>query len=296
MNKCTKCGVEAPDDSKFCQNCGNVIEPQKKSIFRRLWGVINYFLLYIGLQILIMGIATIVLAVIGEAGDIDFDSIIENDGFTSLILLISAAAALFVMWFTAGKEWKATGFWDIRRSAPVILLICVCLGLCMSFFVNAVIGSLVTLASESDGVPASFNTDLGNPFIAFLSLNIAVPVIEEVVFRGYMLRRLKEMKLNTAVALIIQAIVFMLVHLDGVAMVYSLPLGIIFGIIYLWFGSIWASIAAHIAFNSFSDLFAIVFNANNEVASAGIWALCSLLGLALTIVLMIVLKRKRNRL
>jgi hypothetical protein len=107
------------------------------------------------------------------------------------------------------------------------------------------------------------------------------------------LEYLKKIKLNIKWALVIQAFIFALFHTGGVQITYTFALGIILGLIYLWSGTIWVPLIAHIVFNTFTDVFGIFFDIGNSGMAAPFWAVCALIGLAASVILLKYLKRHR---
>jgi hypothetical protein len=135
--------------------------------------------------------------------------------------------------------------------------------------------------------------EVGNPVIFFMATNLAAPIIEEVIFRGIVLERLRKIKMNIWAALVIQALIFAAFHIGGVQMTYTFFLGIILGLVYLWSGSVWAAIIVHFVFNVMSDVLSAFFDLGNSGVHGLIWVLIALVGLAATIYLLKYLKRER---
>ena len=86
----------------------------------------------------------------------------------------------------------------------------------------------------------------GQITIAFLFL-IVVAVSEEVIFRGYLIRRFTAVTRNPVVALLLSSVVFAMGHgyeRSGGAIGVGI-LGLIFGTVYLWRGSLIAPMVMH---------------------------------------------------
>ncbi len=75
------------------------------------------------------------------------------------------------------------------------------------------------------------------------------PVFEELLFRGFALEILGR-RLGTTPALVLSSAIFALVH--GEAFIPLFLLGLAFGWLYVWRGSLWAPIGAHFLNNAFS--------------------------------------------
>jgi len=261
-----------------------------KRFFVEFWRVFRYFALFVGMQIW----AVIVLAIIAEILDAvtggNSSEFVAGENGAIICLIMSTIVTSLLLRYFLGNEWKITRFWRYEKKSYSPLLLCVFLGIVASITVNAFLASLVTLTEE----PVLVYTT-GNPAMALITYGLIIPVIEETVVRGTVLKRLKEINFNTRWAIIIQATVFAILHLDsGIQIFYSFFLGIILGLAYLWFNSIWLPIAMHIAFNSFSYFFALFFSTQGKTISSGIWALSGLIGVALIVVFMKILKQRRT--
>lgn len=73
-------------------------------------------------------------------------------------------------------------------------------------------------------------------------------IAEELIFRGFLLKYLRKNS-SAAIAVLVSALLFSLVHLSPLAIVLTLPLGLLLGALMLRTGNIVAPIAAHFLFN-----------------------------------------------
>ncbi len=103
--------------------------------------------------------------------------------------------------------------------------------------------------------------------VLFASVIIGAPVAEEVVFRGVLFPALRP-RLGLRGALFLQAAVFSAIHLDPVGFVPRLLLGVVFGELTLFTGSLWASIFAHALNNGVSSVF-FLLNGTGTASEAG---------------------------
>lgn len=88
-----------------------------------------------------------------------------------------------------------------------------------------------------------------NTLLTLLAVGLIGPFIEEVIFRGLVYKELKG-NLSVTAALIIQAVLFGLYHMQVIQSIYSVFIGLAFGIVYIWFKSIWAPIILHVVYNT----------------------------------------------
>jgi membrane protease YdiL (CAAX protease family) len=91
----------------------------------------------------------------------------------------------------------------------------------------------------------------------------------------------------------LSAFVFGLVHLNLLQSSYAFILGLILGLVYIWFDSIWAAIVLHGAFNGTSVVTLYIFG-DKEISEL-YFMIVSVIALLITILCMIVLAKERIR-
>ena len=84
------------------------------------------------------------------------------------------------------------------------------------------------------------------PFLLFISL--APGFSEELLFRGYMQRRLLE-RWNASAAILVTSLIFALFHITPHAVVFALPVGIWLGLMAWKSRSVWPGIVCHALIN-----------------------------------------------
>lgn len=89
-------------------------------------------------------------------------------------------------------------------------------------------------------------TSVDQFILAFVFL-VVVAVSEEVIFRGYLIRRFINLSDRPVFSVVLAAAIFSLGHgYQGVGGIIEVgALGIVFGAIYVWRGSLWAPIVMH---------------------------------------------------
>jgi uncharacterized protein len=85
-------------------------------------------------------------------------------------------------------------------------------------------------------------------------VSIAAPICEEFFFRGLVQKGLLASSLSRAGAVGVTAVVFSAFHLDPVGFVARVELGVLFGVLRLYTGSLWPGILAHSANNVVSSI------------------------------------------
>lgn len=87
-----------------------------------------------------------------------------------------------------------------------------------------------------------------NLLLQVIAIGILAPFIEEIIFRGLILNTLKK-NIPVPAAIIIQALLFGIVHLNVVQGTYAFLVGILMGVIAVWFDSLFVSISLHMGMN-----------------------------------------------
>ncbi|MCD4794715.1 MAG: CPBP family intramembrane metalloprotease [Bacteroidales bacterium] len=95
------------------------------------------------------------------------------------------------------------------------------------------------------------NVDTVGGLIINIIIIAVLPAIgEELLFRGVLLRLLNDLVKNMHIAIIISAFVFSFIHLQFYGFIPRMLLGILFGYLLYWSGSIWLPILAHFINNT----------------------------------------------
>jgi len=103
-----------------------------------------------------------------------------------------------------------------------------------------------------------------NILLIIVSTCILVPIAEELIFRGIIQGELRRVMPGT-VAVIIQALIFALIHINPIQISYVIIPALVLGAVYEWTKSIYVPIILHIIFN-FTGAALPVILADNEKA------------------------------
>lgn len=141
------------------------------------------------------------------------------------------------------------------------------------------ITSLLTMIKFDTLIPDPVSQDMLEAIMAnfpavLLAVGIIVPVYEEVFFRGLVFNEVKGVS-RPWVALVVQGLIFGAFHLNWFQFTYTVPAGIILGLVYLRYQSIWAPILIHLGWNSTSTILSALLP---ERVSAGTFYALMLLG------------------
>ncbi|MDR0937381.1 MAG: CPBP family intramembrane metalloprotease [Oscillospiraceae bacterium] len=201
---------------------------------RRIWRILYPAIIFL---VLINAVTIGAMVLFSEWLDIMWCSAIGD---------LFAGAALVPIWL---KERGDNGGYTNARSVPVLLLTA---GLMVGGWFL-----FIGFTGVTDIVNRFFPEymELNNSIIyegTFLSQLAAFvimgPVVEEICFRGIILKRMLKW-LPAWAAILIQAALFGAVHMNPFQSLYAACIGLLFGVIYTRFRSVLVNIAAHFAFN-----------------------------------------------
>lgn len=177
----------------------------------------------------------------------------DNAAMTGICLLLGAIATLIV-YFIIEKVKKSsfTKETDIKPVSPKHIILTVIGALGGMFFMNFIM-SILPLPQDLTGDLANGMSKLtAYPFWqAILANAIFVPIIEEVVFRGYIFNRLSK-AMPQIVAALISSAVFGICHGGLLWAVWAFALGMIICLARIKTGSIIPGIIFHIIMNTFA--------------------------------------------
>jgi uncharacterized protein len=169
--------------------------------------------------------------------------------------------AWLAAWFFSGRPGHYSG---LDRPASFLILIMVGILLFISLPFNnwiAILNEHMKLPGFLGGMEqwmkeaedqAGQVTDLfldvktvGGFFINLLMIAVLPALGEELVFRGVLQRLFREWFRNNHVAIITAAVLFGVVHMQFYGVLPRILLGLMFGYLYLWSGSLWVPVFAH---------------------------------------------------
>lgn len=247
---------------------------QSEKPFPLIWPSIGWAMLYLVLQIVI-GVAVVAavfvpLAVhdhaLAQHLPKDVNALFKIPGFAYAVyasVIVPAAIMLLIFWRVLRVKGRAA---RIGFFAPSQLSLTKTLGLGVALLVAAL--AFETLYSRyvhdmKDAqqfiqllITALPNT-IPNVLIKLLAIVIAGPLIEEVLFRGYLQNALK-LKLPAHVAIILTAIIFAVYHAQPAAIPTLAMVGLAIGYFYHYTGSLKWSMALHM-FNNLVALLATLY-------------------------------------
>lgn len=169
-------------------------------------------------------------------------------GMSGIMVAIAAiiTIAFLAIFFLARKEKFADKI-NLRKISAKTFITSVGIGLAMNFLTLAFIVSLPEEIAKS--YQQSSSVLVGGGFIiTLIGTVLAAPVVEEIIFRGLILDRLKK-GIPVTAAIIISSLLFGLAHGQIVWICYTTVFGVVLAYLYHKTGSIGATITAHLTYN-----------------------------------------------
>lgn len=128
------------------------------------------------------------------------------------------------------------------------IISCILISLLFSFSCNNIIG-MSPLPKLSKAYETASNAFYGSTLaIEIISSVIVTPIVEELVYRGIIFKRLKSMT-KMPIAIFLSAFIFAMMHFNIVQFVFAFVLGIVIATIYAKTNHIFICILCHMAIN-----------------------------------------------
>ena len=225
---------------------------KRKSLLRMAGEVIWYMVVFLLIQVIVQGIASVVEAYLAEgdlksafanglanADNIGITALIISNVVSSLLTIIIFLKAKWTLWardYLASRPWGVV-FWVIILSFGLII---------PTMWLQEELH--LEMPKEMEEL---FTSVCSTPY-GYFTLAVLAPWAEEVVFRGAILRKLLEIFSHQMhwVAIVISAIIFGAVHMNMAQGVNAFVLGLLLGWMFYRTGSIFPGIVLHWANNT----------------------------------------------
>lgn len=256
----------------------------------RVWGTCKWLLAMVGvfgaymlIQVMTMGLGSVVVGVAAALSTGDYESFVESPAFSNMVLGLSVVAQLAIiavflpMWrrmrpgsFITRRDQAAPEGVSVVKSLAILLLV----GVSAQFLVGCLLGFVEMLFPEAMAEYAELMEDTSVGVFAIVSaLSIAVlaPINEEIVCRGVMLEcamramspgwnatdgaRYRAVSARAFwIANTLQALAFGVLHMNLIQGSYAFVLGAVLGWVFWRTGKLRYPIILHFAMNASSYL------------------------------------------
>lgn len=181
--------------------------------------------------------------------------IIEKLGLTVIIsgILIIVFGGLTLV----ARGINPLKYLDFKRISLKDSAASLMMGIGFSLFVSC----LLTLVKLDTVIPDTVSEEMMEAIAAnfpliLLAIGVVVPFYEEFFFRGLIFKELQRSS-KLWIAVVLQGLIFGAFHLNWFQFIYTFPAGIVMGLVFLRYRSIWTSILIHLGWNTTSTLLSL---------------------------------------
>ncbi len=231
---------------------------KKQSLFSSLLKSCGYVALFFASQAVAAFLAEVVILVLLMAKGMTSDQIAssyESIYYSVMYEIMLLSALLFFGVLLIMKRNRFSSHTGLTKASGASVLSALCLG--FACYIGA--GLLINLANLIPAVQSSQEAYM-ETYEKMTSYNSALwpevlyaclvgPIIEEVLCRGLVLKTLKQ-NMAPGLAIFLSALTFALIHGNLYQVVFTLPLGLVLGLMAHRFQSVWPPIFLHMAFNA----------------------------------------------
>lgn len=246
---------------------------KRKSLLRMAREVIWYMVVFLLIQVIVQGTASVVEAYLAggdlksafanglaNADNIGITALIISNVVSSLLTIIIFLKAKWTLWardYLATRPWGVV-FWVIILSFGLII---------PTMWLQEELH--LEMPKEMEEL---FTSVCSTPY-GYFTLAVLAPWAEEVVFRGAILRKLLEIFSHQMhwVAIVISAIIFGAVHMNMAQGVNAFVLGLLLGWMFYRTGSIFPGIVLHWANNTIAY---ILVRLRPDLSNASLTDIC----------------------
>lgn len=236
-----------------------------KEKFKSFFAAIGYLLLVLVIQVVVSGIAGMVIGFIYAATSLSSGSEVDILGIEnyigssmSIIFILTniiTAVTILIIYRVRKKNIKEE--LQFIKSNNLNMIIAIILGLSIWLFDSGVLSIIQEAGLLAEHFATMEETlspiTQGNMFIVIISVGIIGPFVEELIFRGLIYKTLIK-KFSVLWTIIIQAILFGLFHFNLIQSAYATLMGILLGYAVYKTKSIWPAVLMHIVNNLASSI------------------------------------------
>jgi membrane protease YdiL (CAAX protease family) len=216
-----------------------------------------------GVDVLIMSLAIVAGIGVGAAaliapsalsGDAPAPGQAPSPLFMTGLAAIQAAAMLVAVWLLGLKRrnyrWADLGLVP-TSSRWIAIAFAVFVIFRLAVIPIAALLDQLGIRSMQAQALAPGVSELPAALLMLLMVGIAVPIAEEIFFRGVVYRWLRD-KWGVTVGAVVSGIIFGLAHLEPASVIFTILLGIVLAVVYERSRSLWPPILIHVLNNAFA--------------------------------------------
>lgn len=259
--KCPRCQNELPDGSRFCPNCGwmmYTVHPIAEKAGKAVVGLVKaicYLFLMTGMQVLV-GVVFVTSALMAEGVPTEYMAFLERtlelllENQTMIMLVTNLLLILVLSLFFHLRRKNPMEETGIRPVPWKTVPLCALYGAALQIFVAVTLSILPIPAEYFEAVNNQYAPLIGqtNIVVEILAAAVLTGIVEEIIFRGLALSRLKR-GMSRGTSIVISALLFGSIHGVPLAICYAAVLGVLFGLLTERYNSVLPSVFCHIFFN-----------------------------------------------
>lgn len=299
--QCPVCGHTNQPHYEQCVKCneplrlgGWLLVDVKPSVWSIIFKSLGWMVIYMGLQVVAAGVITpMYISTIDYTGDIvdEINRILPNAVLLSVI--VSGLIFGLIYWLRYRKSHKEQPRMRALTITPKTMVLSVVIGFAMVFVSNLILALFnpLTMLVGMDFYMEQLNlisqliSGTSLP-LAIVSVGIVGPIVEEVIFRGLIFYYFQK-RYSVKTAIIVQAILFGVIHLNLAQASYAIIIGLFLGYAYVYTQSIWVPIIIHVV----NNIVAMVVP--EAIASMQSWMLVTS-GLAMLLLIIVILRMMKK--
>ena len=299
--QCPVCGHTNQPHYEQCVKCneplrleGRLLVDVKPSVWSIIFKSLGWMVIYMGLQVVAAGVITpMYISTIDYTADIvdEINRILPNAVLLSVI--VSGLIFGLIYWLRYRKSHKEQPRMRALTITPKTIMLSVIIGFAMVFVSNLILALFnpLTMLVGMDFYMEQLNlisqliSGTSLP-LAIVSVGIVGPIVEEVIFRGLIFYYFQK-RYSVKTAIIVQAILFGVIHLNLAQASYAIIIGLFLGYAYVYTQSIWVPIIIHVV----NNIVAMVVP--EAIASMQSWMLVTS-GLAMLLLIIVILRMMKK--
>lgn len=228
----------------YVQQMNGGMQPKEmKRVFARI-GLATGLFIFIQ-QLLVIALTAVVSVVAPQLMNNGWFTWVMNYG---ALYLVSFPIFLLVIKplhnYTGGPEQlKKPGV------GGMVLLLCACIGIVLGFNMLSMLVSQLFVVIRGTGInnPLAEITQNSNPWVNYLFVGVIAPVMEEIIFRGLLYKKL--IVFGGKAYIIFSALMFGMMHPNIYQFIYATILGVIFATVRYFTGKLHYTIILHLVIN-----------------------------------------------
>jgi membrane protease YdiL (CAAX protease family) len=239
-------------------------DPRFPGILISIGWIVMYFVLQVVVSIPVLVVAALLDRKLRDkltSGDRELtqQALLNASGVPILLALVLAGAiTIAILWLHLRKDGRHRSIGLFARSRlPAGTTVGYGIGLMvMALIVSAIYNSMVLKGKDSQADTKAIIDGLKSPagvVVGFFAIVVVAPIVEELLFRGYLQTALTR-RMKPWMAIAISSAVFGAIHFQPLAFPILALLGAVFGYLYHRTGSLKVNIALHMANNAFAFL------------------------------------------